>query len=66
MVTGETHITQVIMKAAIEAVKAVVQVMIVAASECSSGARSVPTSAGPKFDRPTLRQPAFDVIATDR
>ena len=40
--------------------------MIMAVSEVSSGARSEPTSAGPKIDRPKSRQPILDWGTMDK
>ena len=54
MATDQTGIVQAITQAATEAEKAAVQAMSVAPSEGSSGARSEPTSTGPKFGGPTL------------
>ena len=55
MVTNQTNIIKAITLAAINAVKSVVQIMVVATREGTSGTRNEPRHAEPKFSRPPLR-----------
>ena len=55
--TAQTTITQAISQAAVDAAKAAVQAMAVAASEGTSG---LDVKSGPFICRPTLKQPTFD------
>ena len=66
MVTDQASITHATAQAAVEAIKAAVQAMIDTASECSSGARSQPSSAGSKIGGPTLRKLTFDWGSRDK
>ena len=52
--------TQTLLQAAIEAIKAAAQAKAVARAEAGPGPRSEAANTGTKLSRPTLKQPIFD------
>ena len=58
--------TQAIKEAKIEARKTAVQAMALVGGEENTGCRSKAVSMSPKFDDPTLKQPAFDWNIEDK
>ena len=65
MVTDQAAIIQAIAQVAVEDVKAAVQAMATAVSECYLRIRSDPVHMGHKLGVPTLKQPTFDWEVTE-
>ena len=59
-------ITQAIAQVAVEATKAAAQAKAVAMYESNTGARSKPTSLGPKLGTLTFQQPTFSWSSGDK